>query len=862
MGYFLSAHEEINFKESLYMNSTIPEFNAFSCIQRATIFWFHLKHASHILAIFAWLVLFRFAASGQQTANLYSTTWAANTYANGLNHVQQNIFDIAVAPDGTVFTDVVWDEGDYECTQFNPDGTINKPATYTHGWGPYGGMAVACNSNYVFLAQGMQYVSSSYYDTNSWPAPNCYWYGLSRRQRSNIQLGAPFAGGQVSASNSFMMPAQSYLIVNNATNNAIEPVTGLAANNYRLYIASAYNGTISIYNLISTNMVPAGIWSMPRVFRLALDSNGNAWVIQRGDSTHTPVVWEIDSNGNYLGSPITFASGVNPVSIVCDGTNYLLIADNGPDQNIKFYSTTNLTGSPTHIVQMLGTNLMNGSGTNVGRIGPARFYGPTSVGVDTNHDVYVSWNYDGPPDGITQAESLTGSQGILEKYDSSGNLLWSRQGLNFVDCAAMDPASPNDFYSAYNHYTMNWSNVAPGSQWSFTGVDYNRFLYPFDPRPWEGQEFQPVLRRLNNGQLYMYSCAGMSEVFAVFRFNHQTEGETAIPCTFFCKDSSYNGITNLPSGESIWYDKNGNGQIEANEFLQPAGAANLGDNTWGWWVDTGGNVWETVNGGGSLSGLRRYRIQGFDTNQTPIYSYTNMDVYAIPAPFLNQTDNGLERVLYDQTNDIMYLGGYSAQYPSSTWGVFQILARYNNWSTGNRTAAWVLPLPYNTSTSVLPFSFDVAGSFIFVGGGSTRSQISVYRTSDASFVGYLTPNGQFNSSQTGWIDVRPFGVHAYLLTNNCYLISLEDDGWNKTIFYLWNPSWPLKPSLGNVNKAGSSVAVNVAAGSVGSNYEVQTSTNLINWAPLFSTNWPSFPSQFMDGAAIASAKFYRVVSAP
>lgn len=813
-----------------------------------------------LFAVVPWCVS---STQAQQTTNLYTTTWIGNTIASNLDHVQQNFYDISVLPNGTIFTDVVWDEGDYECTQFNSNGNIVEPANWTHGWGPTGGMAVACNSNYLFLAQNVDYVDSGYWDTNTWPSNGYVWYGVSRRQISDIQQGAPFVGGLGSPSNSGVFLPQSYLLINYVTNTTVAAVTGLAANNGRLYVADPYQSAIHVYNLLSTNIVFSANWSLPGVFRIALDANSNLWAIQRGNPT---VVVEFNANGILQTNQITFLPGANPISLAFDSTNYLLVADEGPDQDIKYYSLTNLSGTPTAVARTLGTNLMSQTGTNMGTVAPGYFYGLTSVGVDSNHSVYVSWNYDGPPDGVTNLESLTRTAGVLQKFNSAGSNVWTRYGLNFVDCAAVDPASDTDFYSFFNHYRMNWSNTAPGSQWSLAGVTYNKYLYPTYPIASEGQPFSPVMRRLNNGQLYMYECEALSKVLCVMRFQNSVQGECAIPCTFFCKTPDYVSITNLyENSESIWYDKNGDGVVEANEFSEFSGAGHLEDNTWGWWVDVNGNVWETVNGGSSVprSGLREYYLGGFDSNGTPLYSYTNMTVYSTPTPFLNQTDNGLERVLYDAANDIMYLGGYTASYQSGTWGCFRVLARYDNWSAENRNARWVLPLPYNTANSVTPISFDVAGSFIFVASGAALSQIAVYRTADGAFVGYMTPNnGLFTLADTGWIDYRPFSIHAFQRANGQYIVTLEDDGKCKTVVYQWTPNWPSRPLLGVTSVTNAQVTLRITGGSSGSDYKLQSSTDLKNWATLAITNWTSYPASAADSLAINQAKYYRIVSVP
>ena len=782
-----------------------------------------------------------------------------------MNHC---IYNIAVGSDGTVFTDVVWDEGGYECTQWNPDGTLNRSADYTHGWGNNGGMAVACAANYVYLGEEITSVSG-YTNANTWPAANLHWFGISRRQRSNIQLGASFTGGMGSAAYSGVVPVGSFLLVNQVSNSVTAAVTGLAASATRLYAADPYNGLIRVYD--ATSMASLATWSVPRVFRLTIDSAGNVWAIQRAGEGQPPLILEFNTNGTPEAAEISFAAGVDPVAIAYDGTNRLLVADDGPDQNIKFYSLPSLTGTPTTIASTLGSSLMGGTGTNIGRIGPARFYGLTGVGMDTNGNVYVSWNFDGPPDGVTNKESWTHSQGVLEKFSASGQPLWSRYGLLWVDMSSMDPASESDFYSAYGHYQLNWSNSVPGSEWSFTGVTYDRFLYPLDPRPFPvGCDTPQSCVRHLNGRSYLFCSGQLAQYIAAFRFDPTNHGEVAVPAFYISKGVNHALVPGaLPggpaAGEYMWRDLNGDGRFETNEFTQPASASDLGDATWGWWVDDGGEIWMTVNRGTPTTpGLRRFRLQGFDTNRVPIYSYSQMDLYPVPVPFLDQYDNGLERVIYDRTNDLMYLGGYTSQYPSGTWGGFRVLARYDNWSTGNRTATWILPLPYNLGTANVPICMAAAGAFIFVVSVTGQSDVSVYRASDGAHVGELTPNnGLFTLANTGYVDERPFGLFAYQRANGEYLVVVEEDGNLKNVVYRWNPNWPAAPSLGTISVASGRLTMNIN-GDAGANYRLQVSTNLASgWTTLWTSNWTSLPAQIVDNPGTgASRRFYRAVVVP
>src|SRR5579871_3342341 len=82
------------------------------------------------------------------------TSWIGNTYGGGEKWVQQDIHAMTVMPDGTVFTNVGWDEAGGNAGEYR-DGALVRYAKHTHGWGNTGGEAIAANSRYVYLAMAV-----------------------------------------------------------------------------------------------------------------------------------------------------------------------------------------------------------------------------------------------------------------------------------------------------------------------------------------------------------------------------------------------------------------------------------------------------------------------------------------------------------------------------------------------------------------------------------------------------------------------------------------------------------------------------------------------------------------------------------
>ena len=117
-----------------------------------------------------------------------------NTFGGKTKWVLQDVADLYVDPDGTVFTNVPWDEAGGNVQEYR-DGRLVRIAMHTHGWGYEGGEAVTANGKYLFIAQTVDNENGGL-KGNSWPERGFVWSGVSRRLREDISKGAPFAGGR------------------------------------------------------------------------------------------------------------------------------------------------------------------------------------------------------------------------------------------------------------------------------------------------------------------------------------------------------------------------------------------------------------------------------------------------------------------------------------------------------------------------------------------------------------------------------------------------------------------------------------------------------------------------------------------
>lgn len=714
----------------------------------------------------------------------YTTTWLGNSIIDGRSHVPQAFDGLFVLPDGRVLTNTPWDEGDAEVTEFDTDGKIINVAAHTHGWGYDGGSCITANKQYVFFGERVENEGSHLIEPQTWPPKGKYWYGVSRRLLSDIQRGTSFAGGKGNSGDTLK---SAFLVVGevppakdeidqtrDAASSPVARITAIAASETRLFVADPARSRICVYDAQTMALITE-LSNWPRVSALALDPDGNLWIAQTNGGNGQATITNLDPSLSPGPAKITLAENVKPAGIAIDPAGRVVVADGGPASKILTFDPHHLYGEPTKASSTFGVSLFSGNGRSVGQIAPGRFSDLTGVGIDQNGNLYLS-------------SSTTGA--VLEKYDNNGRRLWVRYALTFVDNSSVDPLT-GDFYSSDEHYHFDWTKTAPGSEWSYVGKTLDRWRYPDDVRVFH--EHAPLMRRLNGGRLYAYTVDQMASGIYIFRFDPASSGEIAIPCGCITK-GRLRTYPALPAGQFIWSDANGDGRFDASEISQPPGPpVDLGDDCWGWWVDDNGDIWQTVDGTGPGRGLRHFKLQGFDSRGTPKYSYDAMEVTAIPAPFLDRGNDGLERVIYDSKSDAMYLGGYTEDAQNDRmWGSFRVLARYDHWSTGNRTPTWVTKLPWHQNEpgheNEVPISVAQAGDYLFVVGVKSLCRVSIYRAADGTYIGAMIPNnGIFSLDQTGWVDMRPFGVQANQRPDGTYAVSVEEDAYAKTVIYRWKP---------------------------------------------------------------------------
>lgn len=660
----------------------------------------------------------------------YKTSWIGNTFGGGSKWVQNQISAMYVARDGTVYTNSVWDEAGREAGIYK-DGDAIAKASNLHGWGRTGGEAVTANSKYLYIAMTQRAIDRMV--VQDYPPSQTIWHCVRRYNLSGEP--APFAGGRGYD--------KSMLIVSTSGQ-----VTGLASAVGELYVSDRSTNRIRVYD--SETMKELRSWLIDRPKQIAVDTQSNLWILQAKDASNPPKILHYSKTGTLLSQKITDV--VEPTALAIDPQGRLLVAENGPRQQVLIYD---ISGTPK-LIGTFGTQGGIYSGTK-GEVGELKLNGLTGVGTDRAGNIYVS------------NDGFGGSGTDFRKFSRIGKMQWQLLGLQFVDNADADPGTDGvDVFTKHEHFIMDYSK-SNGQESTYKSYTVDKFRYPDDPRLHnQTHSAASVFVRRIKGKRFLYLTGMFAHQISVYRF----DGEIAVPSAIFARNHS-TWPTNQPAkGSWLWHDKNGDGSIQSNEY-ESLGAED--DSIWGWEVDRNGDVWQASESGT----IGHYPFQGLDSYGTPIYNAATSEKIPMPALF-----NKLLRIKYEPDTDVMYLGGYTVDRPHTgeEWGIVGTeIVRYDNW-TKNKTLRWRLALPYDPKANPMLIikAMDVAGDRVFA-VDSRKAEVYVYDTGTGAFVTKLTP-GKEVAGESGWIDI-PYALRAYRRVNGEYVVFVEEDAKAKVIMY-------------------------------------------------------------------------------
>ncbi|MDR2849038.1 MAG: hypothetical protein LBW77_00595 [Verrucomicrobiota bacterium] len=736
-----------------------------------------------------WLAGALLAAAAGAAELPCEVSWVGNDWGGNPDWVPQDVDDLFVTQWNGLYTNVGWEEGGGNVMRFGRDGAWLGAAMHTHGWGYGGGEAVAANGKYVFIAQRAENERGHLVDAETWPPAGKQWWGVSRRPLGDFRKGAPFEGGKGGKGDTLK---QSFKVVAERPEGESETIRGLWATGAELFVAVRNEGVIRVYD--TETMAEKRSWRVARPDRMtrraereagrvsvtpevlnewrAEDARATLWVLLAPEDEDTGA-WAVagfDTNGTER-VRMAFPVAVRPTDVAVDGEGRLLVSDAGVSQQILIFEHKDGQIVPCGT---FGERHGIFGGPVSGRVGERRFNRPRGVGYDGNNNLYVA-NGGGPGGGGT----------VLESYAPDGALRWRRHGLFFVDLPDLDAAGGQAIYSKEERFTLDLSRPA-GQQTAYAAYTINPWKYPDDPRIhiWSANAwFQPVQGR----PLLFVSNMGQ-DVLQVFRFNPETDGETAIPAALFSKNPKVRTQTKAgwprgapAEGAWLWSDRNGDGAIQPDEYraVAQAGGGCV-------FIDDAATVWRVFKGEALGAAFK-----GFADHGVPEWQWDAPR--AVPRP---PEVSELRRFKVDPDRDIAAFGGDSGADKHQHWKPMgPAVAVYRDVLKGAPVKLWSAVLPYGTGShgheSAEPMSFEIAGDYLFVcytrglkEDGVKWAFVKVYGLLDGRFVGDLVPERA--TGELGLLDLED-SLRARKLRDGSYLLFLEDDYKAKSVMLRWRP---------------------------------------------------------------------------
>jgi len=497
----------------------------------------------------------------------------------------------------------------------------------------------------------------------------------------------------------------------------------------------------------------------------------------------------------------TLRSVTDPTAVAFDTTGHLLVADNGPDQNIKIYSV-----HPFHLVRTFGDSggvfakpkPGRGFTSLPGAAGDRRFWGIRGLAVDTHGILYVGNT------GIPmQTMGGTDIRAFSPSADSA--MLWQIQGLSFVNDADADPASNGqDLYLNAKRFRMDYGQ-APGKSWKLTAVTLDPFRFPTDPRLTNPME--SVWERRIGGKRFQYHTNMVGGFVYVARF--EDSSEIGIPTAFFCVYQDFQtgwGSDSAPAWERnetnkrtrwYWVDKNGDGIAQKSEFgtYENWNAYNEGLD-----VDENGDIW--MGGEGDTStyfrarGVARIQAGALAANGVPAFDVSSIGRWSVP---FTQAQGGVVRLKHLVQGDRMYLAEAADSWRTAGIHVYTNFTDLARQTEVCRIDAGFdskgqaqIHLDQGTDSMTLPFSFTADSQYVYVvyldnGRYSRRrGEVTVYDARNCQPVGWMAPDSVNMAHFAGTVDLVN-GVNVAVQADGHRIVMEEEDGAGKVLAFRWCP---------------------------------------------------------------------------
>jgi hypothetical protein len=495
----------------------------------------------------------------------------------------------------------------------------------------------------------------------------------------------------------------------------------------------------------------------------------------------------------------------NPVAIAYQAAvngqalNRLLVADNGPKQQIRMFD------APTgQYIGATGVDYGAYSGTTgsglVASVGQApRFYNLVGVAAGLDGSVFV----------VTDARP----GGHILKIGFNGLLAWNvlAQTGSSADVSAFD--SNGDAYTSHQRFAFNAAATVPGTDFSLKAITWNPFVADPNKHPPE-----PSILRTVGGSRVLYTsrmnytygeqspgCYGYGHEMRlhVYRF----VGELAKPAgrLRYCRK---NDSSQTAKGElTLWTDLNLNGLEDPGEKNTtpftglPSGESVPSASYIFPDIDFDGNIWLTFSSVNNLSMPRIWKFSAIGMlSGAPQFTLdagthpTKIKQYQVPSVRLGDpTAIGPAGTSHwDKSTDTLYVVGGGRLGAYGGWESSAQFKRFPERLLGMPSAGDRCVDKYD-QIAQLSYAMDVSGDKIFL--PDTCGDIFAYETSDGTFAGTLTPGAQVSGRQGH--QALGVGIRSARVTSGEYLVTGNDfaaAAGNKV--YRWMPGtcfWGSRP---------------------------------------------------------------------
>jgi len=188
----------------------------------------------------------------------------------------------------------------------------------------------------------------------------------------------------------------------------------------------------------------------------AKDGKGNTWTVQNPCLRFTQGLGNsadplpVGAKAPYIKSTDgrEIRSIFDPSAIAIDNKGRLLVADNGPDQNIKVFDIS-ASGAPV-LVDTIGVVGGAMGGAVPGQVEALKFWGIRGLGTDVAGNFWVA---------SCGFPSQAGGGTDLRHFNTAGQMDCQLLDLNFVASMDVDPTDPTQFYSHEEHLELDYTAI-------------------------------------------------------------------------------------------------------------------------------------------------------------------------------------------------------------------------------------------------------------------------------------------------------------------------------------------------------------------------------------------------------------------